>query len=174
MASPQVVPLVPVPSDQQKDALTQQVILPQEKPSAVKLVSVLAPAVPVVHKGRNPKYAAFLDDVSPEDQSEHVLYLVQVPNQTLHKDRLNFVFLMNGLKPSKPVYMPGDQNPHKRLHVMWTNSKKLFKKPQIYDKKYPVDFSISNYKDGYTPGQWNLVAPGKKPREVDVTLVWTF
>jgi hypothetical protein len=33
---------------------------------------------------------------------------------------------------------------------------------------------VARYNDGFAPGQWNMIMPRKKPREVDIALLWSF
>jgi hypothetical protein len=44
----------------------------------------------------------------------------------------------------------------------------------LIEKEYPIDISVANYKDGYAPREWNIVMPSKKPKEVIVSLLWSF
>ncbi|MBL8013817.1 MAG: hypothetical protein JNN05_08225 [Candidatus Omnitrophica bacterium] len=64
-------------------------------------------------------------------------------------------------------------NPRTHMHVLWTGSRRLMKEQKV-QQQYPIDFSIANFDDGYSPGQWNLILPDKKPREVVVSFLWNF
>ncbi len=114
----------------------------------------------------------FLDRVSPEYKiNRNFLTLNKVPT-TRSKRAFMFVFLMNGQKKD-----PGLDKEHKsraHMHIMWPGSRKSLKEQKEIKDQYPVDVSIANYADGFSAGEWNLVLPNKKPREISISLLWSF
>lgn len=113
-----------------------------------------------------------IDDVSPEYVVDrNFLGLSKVP-QDRRKRAIMFVFLMNKHKvdPEKPVVLR--DNTRTRLHIM--GSKKIVNEQKIVDDEYPIDISIAKHDDGYASEEWNLVLPKGKPREVMVSLLWSF
>ena len=120
------------------------------------------------------KYDGFLSSVSPEyTVKKGFLYLTKVP-ASRHKRSFMFVFLMNPekLDPKKAKTINGSS--HKRMHVMWTGSKKVVDEQRLVEDQYPIDVSIAHYSDGYSSEGWNLVLPNKKPRELLISLMWSF
>lgn len=118
------------------------------------------------------KQKGLLDDVSPEYVVDrNFLGLTKVP-QDRRKRAVMFVFFMNKHKvdPDKPVVLR--DNTRTRLHIM--GSKKIVSDQKVVDDEYPVDFSIARHDDGYASEEWNLVLPKGKPREVMVSLLWSF
>jgi hypothetical protein len=116
------------------------------------------------------KYAGFLSEVSYQDyEFKKKLTLTKIKSDR-RKKSIVFVFLMN--KDKKDSKQKPDHE-KKRLHILWP-SKRMLLEQKIVEDQYPVDVSIANYTDGYSPGEWNLVLPSKKPREVIVSLMWTF
>lgn len=116
------------------------------------------------------KYAGFLSAVSPDYKiNKNFLKLTKVPD-IRRRQSIMFVFFMNKNKIDPTL----KDNSHTRMHVMWPGSKKLPLEQKAIDDEYPVDVSIANYEDGYASEGCNLVLPNKKPREVAVSLLWSF
>lgn len=113
----------------------------------------------------SPRYGGFLSEVSPDYHIKPRLDLTKVPSEQ-RKKAFTFVFLMNKKKP-----VEADR---KHMHVLWTGSKKIMKDQKEFDDKYPVDVSMAQFDDGYAPGEWNVVLPDNKPREVAVAFMWAF
>lgn len=137
--------------------------------------------------GKN-KYAVkrpggLMAQLSPDSRvNRNMLALSRAP---YHKNgrSLNFVFMLKKSKTnadrSPDIYDRGNAADEKRrprapMHVMWTGSKRLMPEQKVVDVNSPIDFSIANYDDGYSPGQWNFIMPTKKPREVTVSLLMNF
>ncbi len=125
------------------------------------------------------RYDGFLSSVSPDYKiNRNFLSLTKVPNVN-HKQAIMFVFLMNNnryerKRSSSDINTILKDNPRTRMHVLWPGSKKINLEQKIIADEYPVDISIANKEDGYAQGEWNLVLPNKKPREVRVSLLWSF
>lgn len=114
----------------------------------------------------------FLSEISPNYRFNNSLPLTKVRNNP-RKQSFMFVFLMNKDK-AKRLHRKTKDNPRSHMHLLWTGSKKLMPEQKVIENRYPVDVSIANYDDGYAAGEWNLVLPNKKPREVGISLMWTF
>lgn len=129
-----------------------------------------------------PNLGGVIDEISPESRiNMNYLALSKVPYHQSHR-AFTFVFLMKKEKSeashqndiyqmSKTAY--DKANPPTHMHVVWTGTRKLLKEQKV-EQQYPINFSIANYDDGYSSGQWNLILPQKKPREVVVSLLWNF
>ncbi len=124
-----------------------------------------------------------LAEVTPDYRiNKNSLALTKVP-YTKDKRSLNFLFLMNKDKTysnKSENSLVAEQttvlkdNARARMHILWTGSKKLMIEQKLIEHEYPIDVSIANYEDGYAPGQWNLILPNKKPRQVIFSLLWSF
>lgn len=138
----------------------------------------------------HPAQVDMMSSVSPDYViNRNFLDLTKI-SKSRRKQSVMFVFLMNGKKdnteeqqgigrllPKQTLfhYDAMDKNHQRnRLHVMWTGPKKILKDQKVIENEYPVDLSIARYDDGYAPGEWNMVLPNKKPREVAVSLMWSF
>lgn len=118
-------------------------------------------------------YEEFLSSVSPRYRvNKNFLSLTQVPTQRV-KDAFTFIFLMNN-PHYKYKNQPQEGYQRMRMHILWTGPKKMLTEQKFIKNEYPIDVSIADYKDGYAEGEWNLVLPSKKPREVKVSLMWSF
>ncbi len=111
--------------------------------------------------------------------NRNMLSLQKVPFNK-NKRAIMFVFLMNKPKVDlrKAKVLPGEdvsEDKRKYMHVMWTGSRKIVRDQALFqDGYYPADVSIAHYDDGFAAGEWNMVLPRKKPREVDISLLWSF
>jgi hypothetical protein len=115
----------------------------------------------------NRNYSGFLSDVSPEYiVDRNWLGLTKIVGDR-NKRSIMVVFCMNKKKKETQPQRP-------RIHILWTGSKKRMTDQMLIEREYPVDVSIANYRDGYAPREWNIVLPNKKPREVRVSLLWSF
>jgi hypothetical protein len=127
------------------------------------------------------KTGGLMSEVSPDYRLHGRIALQRVPN-TRQKRAFTFVFLMNKekgearkiRKQHKIVLeeMPPAQK--RRMHILWTGSKKIVKEQKVIDDTYPLDVSIARYDEGFSPGEWNLVLPSKKPKEIAVSFLWSF
>jgi hypothetical protein len=127
--------------------------------------------------------SGILEQISPDYKyNRNFLSLTRVPFQK-NRRAITFVFLIkknkNDLNSSDDVYVKGKngkvkENYPTQMHVLWTGSKKLMSEQKIVDNHAPVDFSVANFEDGYSPGQWNLILPNKKPREVVISVLMNF
>ncbi len=132
-------------------------------------------------KFRSDAPAGLIERVSPHYAIKDSLLSLTKVSQGVRKESLMFVFLMNKDKDtagkgkdkerSKVVLSQSNRN---HMHLMWTGSAKLLPKQMIVEGEYPMDFSIAKYADGFASDEWNLVLPNKKPREVMISLLWTF
>ena len=123
----------------------------------------------------NSKYAGFLSAVSPDygyRVNRNFLSLARVPISR-RKRSIMFVFLMNDPN-RRPTDAPSAKNERTRMHVLWPGTKRMRMEQQMIRNEYPVDVSVANYEDGYAPGEWNVVLPNKKPREIAVSALWSF
>ena len=121
------------------------------------------------------KYAGFLSAVSPEYTVKKGFLSLTKVSVDRNRRALMFVFLMNQDKvDSGKLKGQVSDNHRTRVHVLWPGSKKIKLEQRLIEHEYPVDVSIANYEDGYAAGEWNLVLPTKKPREVKVSLLWSF
>lgn len=137
----------------------------------------------MIDKYIGPRSTGIIAQISPDSRlNMNYLSLTKVP---YHKSgrAFTFVFLMKKDKinphASKDVYEKVPNGPHKfiprtHMHILWTGSKKLMREQRVMDTKYPLDVTVANYDDGYSQGQWNLILPNKKPREVVVSWLWNF
>ena len=115
----------------------------------------------------NNKYASFLSVVSPEYKiNRNFLSLTKV-SVNRRKQSFMFVFFMN-----KDKVNSNKDTSHTRMHVL--GPKRIMPEQRVIDDQYPVDVSVAKYDDGYASREWNLVLPNKKPREVTVSLMWSF
>jgi hypothetical protein len=126
------------------------------------------------------KRAGLIAQVSPDVQvNRNMLSLTKVP---FNKDKraIMFVFLMNKSKSDlrKAKILPGEnvaQDKRGYMHIMWTGSKKIVRDQSLFqDGYYPADVSLAHYDDGFAAGEWNMVLPRKRPREVKMALLWSF
>ena len=118
-------------------------------------------------------YAGFLSQSSPDYQiKDNLIFLTKVPINR-DKESLMFVFLMNRPKvdPNKAIEPVSNRA---KMHLLWTGSKRYMIQKKVIKDEYPMDVSIANYEDGFASGEWNFILPNKKPREVKVSLVWSF
>jgi hypothetical protein len=114
------------------------------------------------------KYSGFLSDLSPEYTIDrNWLGLTQILEDK-KKRAIRLIFCMN--KRKKNV-QPAQRT---RIHVLWPGSRKRMRDQILVEKEYPVDISVANYRDGYAPREWNIALPSKKPKEVTVSLLWSF
>ncbi len=129
----------------------------------------------VENSNDNGQYAGFLSEVSPEYTIDSgFLYLTKVPYNR-SKRSIMFVMLMNGDKHGLQQTKDLDSlHSGPRVHVLWPGSKKIKLQQKLIKDEYPLDISVANYEDGYAAGEWNMVLPYKKPREVKVSLLWVF
>ena len=142
----------------------------QDLPPVIELAPIKVSAQSLVESKNVPsKYTGFISYVSSNYKFKKKLHLVSA-TASRHKRAFMFVFLMN----NRQVNQEKAEKPHKRMHILWTGSKKMFTDQTIIDDEYPIDVTIAPYKDGYSPGEWNVVLPNKKPREVLVSFLWTF
>jgi hypothetical protein len=117
------------------------------------------------------KYGGFLSQVSPEySLNNNFLSLVKVSTPR-RKQAFMFVFFMNPKGHARTLKEKIAKHTH--MHILWTGPKQLVSEQKIV-RDYPVNFSIANHKDGYSQGEWNLVLPSKKPKEVAVSFLWSF
>ena len=102
---------------------------------------------------------------------EGFLTLSKVRNNR-NRQAIMFVFLMNKEKvdPNKPTVVKN--NSRVRMHIL--GSSKIFKEQKIIENELPLDVSMAKYEDGYASDEWNLVLPNRKPKEVRVSLLWSF
>jgi hypothetical protein len=113
-------------------------------------------------------YSGFLSETTSEYTIDrNWLGLTQILEDK-KKRAIRFVFCMN--KKNKNA-QPAERS---RIHVMWPGSRKRMKDQILIEKEYPVDVSVANYRDGYAPREWNIALPSKKPKEVTVSLLWSF
>lgn len=125
------------------------------------------------------KPAGFMAQFSPESRiNPNRLALQRVP-YSRNKKSLNFVFFATKksvrTNPSGDIYdknLPMGKRPP--MHVLWTGSNRLMPEQKVVGGNSPIDFSIANDDDGYSPGQWNFVMPTKKPREITVSILLNF
>lgn len=152
----------------------------QNLPPAIQLkpITITKKQVKRVEYSKNQdtsKYAGFLSRVSSDYNVKKKVVLVKAQT-TRNKEAIMFVFLMN--KP-KPVVTEATEklvknNGRKKMHIMWTGSRKTLQEQKVIENEYPVDVSIDNYSEGYAQDEWNLILPNKKPKEVMVGLLWAF
>lgn len=128
------------------------------------------------------KPAGLMAQLSPDSRiNRNRLALARAPYQKNGR-AINFVFMIKKAKAesdsSPKLYDLGKTSKIKGhpspMHVMWTGSKRFMPEQRIVDVDSPVDFSIANYDEGYSPGQWNFIVPTKKPRELTVSLLLSF
>jgi hypothetical protein len=129
-----------------------------------------------------PDHSAMPDDLISQitpgcERDGNFLGLQHIPFRRENK-AIAFVFLMNKPKADlKAKVLPGEEYvPEKergRMHIMWTGSKKYPKDQQIVDGRF-MDVSVARYNEGFAPGEWNLILPRKKPKEIDFTMLWAF
>jgi hypothetical protein len=113
--------------------------------------------------------ASVLSEISPDYRiNKNFLSLTKVATNR-RKESIMFTFLMNKDKVNPNL----NDHPRHRMHVLWP-SKRMMLEQMVIDDQYPVDLSVAKYQDGYAPREWNLVLPNKKPREVGVSLLWSF
>jgi hypothetical protein len=122
-----------------------------------------------------------LAHISPDCAYKYnVLGLTQVP---FHRESkaISFVYLMNKRKidPNQHKILPGEDvaviKDRGRMHILFTGSKKYPKEQMVVENyDYPMDVSVAKYNDGFAPSEWNMILPRKKPREIDVSLLWSF
>ncbi len=127
--------------------------------------------------------SGLISQISPDYKvNRNFLALTRVPYNKSRR-AFTFVFLIKNNKSklghAKEVYDSSSktfvkENPRAKMHVLWTGSRKLMPEQKVVDYQTPIGFSIANYDDGYSPGQWNLILPNKKPREVTVSFLMNF
>ncbi len=114
--------------------------------------------------------AGLIASITPEYKFDrNFLPLSKVPYKVTRR-AFEFVFLLN--KPQKTD--SSKKADRSDLHILWTASKKRKIEQKLIKDEYPIDVSIANDQDGYAPGQWNLVLPSRKPRQVKVTFLLSF
>jgi hypothetical protein len=119
------------------------------------------------------KYAGFLSQVSPEYKINRNFLSLSKVNAPRRKQAFMFVFLMN--PNTHPHTLKEQVVERTRVHILWPGSRKRMGAEQkLIDHEYPVDVSVANYEDGYAADEWNVVLPNKKPREIDISLLWSF
>jgi hypothetical protein len=118
---------------------------------------------------------AFLSEFSPVYRTnKNFLSLSKTPFDRDKKD-VSFVFFMNRNKVDPHGSKVLDSEDRRtKVHVLWPGSKRMNMEQTLIKDEYPVDVSIANYEDGYSPGEWNVVLPSKKPNEVKVSWAWSF
>jgi hypothetical protein len=126
--------------------------------------------------------SGLLSQESPDYKiNKNFLSLTKV-NAGRRKEALMFVFLMDKVKnedqdaqneePKKSIFKK--LNPRNHMHVMWTGPKRMMKEQQFIENQYPIDFSVARYDEGYSNEELNVVLPSRKPREIAVSLLWSF
>jgi len=124
-------------------------------------------------------YSNFLSFNTPDDVvNRNFLSLTKLPDNR-QRDSIRFIFLMNKgkisfdkLKKINPLLTTDNAPP--RMHLLWTGPKKFIQNQKMLTDGSAVDVSIANFEEGYASGEWNVVLPNKKPREVEVALKWVF
>ena len=119
-------------------------------------------------------FAGFMSRISPDYTIKRNFLTLSKVSNSKHKKSIMFVFLMNGDKRGPKTSETPAGKKHHRMHILWPGSKKAPIEQQVVDNKYPLDVSIANAEDGYAEHEWNLVLPNRKPREVSVSLLWSF
>lgn len=140
-------------------------------------------SLPARNKYDQAKPSGLLSEVSPDYAvNRNFLSLAKVPKDR-RRQAIMFVFMMNKDKDKAKAENEKDQDPFGRLvaaaprarmHILWTGPKKMVPDQKVIENRYPMDVSIAKYEDGYAPGEWNMVMPSKKPREVRVSFLWSF
>lgn len=121
------------------------------------------------------QYQGFLNYVSPEYSiNRNKLGLVKVTKDRGSKEAITFVFVMNEHRKESQENKRSLADERKRLHLMWTGSKKVMVNQKVIDDQYPLDLSLANYEDGYAPDEFNVILPSRKPKQVGVSFLWSF
>ncbi len=124
-------------------------------------------------KYASPASRDLLSQVSPEYTVKKSVRVLSKVSSDKRKRAIMFVFLMDKKEKVNPNQaMESNEKPRSGMHVL--GSKKLVPEQKIVDDELPIDFSIAKYEDGYAAEEWNLVLPNKKPRELIVSLLWSF
>lgn len=123
-------------------------------------------------KYATPTSRDLLSEVSPGYNVKKGVRPLSKVSSDKRRRAIMFVFLMNKEKPDPNQAIVVNEKTRGRLHVL--GSKKIFKEQQLVDNELPMDFTVAKYDDGFAAEEWNLVLPNKKPRELIVSLLWSF
>lgn len=117
--------------------------------------------------------AGLISSITPDYAiNKNFLSLTKV-SKNRRKQALMFTFLMNKDKKEDVNKSAISKfSSRTRMHILGPT--RLFPEQQVIDDELPVNVSTAKYEDGFAKGEWNFILPSKKPREVDISLMWSF